>query len=73
MPIHCFLFEIQIIKNGFTGPMSRVWKGFCAIRDSAEIELVIREYRKKKKKTAVIHEFCIGCDAGFSLPVVRDS
>ena len=22
MPIHCFLFEIQIIKNGFTGPMS---------------------------------------------------
>ena len=20
MPIHCFLFEIQIIKNGFTGP-----------------------------------------------------
>ena len=22
MPIHCFLFEIQIIKNGFTGPKS---------------------------------------------------
>ena len=22
MPIHCFLFEIQIIKNGFTGPTS---------------------------------------------------
>ena len=22
MPIHCFLLEIQIIKNGFTGPMS---------------------------------------------------
>ena len=22
MPIHCFLFEIQIIKIGFTGPIS---------------------------------------------------
>ena len=22
MPIHCFLFEIQIIKNGFTGRKS---------------------------------------------------
>ena len=22
MPIHCFLFEIQIIKNGFTGLIS---------------------------------------------------
>ena len=22
MPIHCFLFEIQIIENGFTGPIS---------------------------------------------------
>ena len=22
MPIHCFLFEIQIIKNGFMGPIS---------------------------------------------------
>ena len=22
MPIHCFLSEIQIIKNGFTGPIS---------------------------------------------------
>ena len=22
MPIHCFLFEIQIIKNGFTVPIS---------------------------------------------------
>ena len=22
MPIHCFLFEIQIIKNDFTGPIS---------------------------------------------------
>ena len=22
MPTHCFLFEIQIIKNGFTGPIS---------------------------------------------------
>ena len=40
------------------------------IRDSAEIELVIREYREN---AAVIREFCIGCDAGFSLSVVRDS
>ena len=22
MPIHCFLFEIDIVKNGFTGPIS---------------------------------------------------
>ena len=22
MPLHCFRFEIQIIKNGFTGPIS---------------------------------------------------
>ena len=22
MPIHCFVFEIQIIKNGFAGPIS---------------------------------------------------
>ena len=40
------------------------------IRDSAEIELVIPEYRENP---AVIREFRIGCDAGFSLPVVRDS
>ena len=49
---------------------TRVWKGFCVIRDSAEIERVIREYRKNP---AVICEFYIGCDAGFSLYVVRDS
>ena len=48
---------------------SRVWKGFCVIRDAAEIERVIREYRKNP---AVIREFLIGCDAGFSLYVVRD-
>ena len=40
------------------------------IRDSAEIERVIREYRKNP---AVIREFYIGCDAGFFLSVVRDS
>ena len=40
------------------------------IRDSAEIERVIREYRKNP---AVIREFDIGCDAGFSFSVVRDS
>ena len=51
-------------------PLLRVWKGFCVIRDSAEIELVIREYRENP---AVIREFCIGCDAGFSFSVVRDS
>ena len=49
--------------------VNRVWKGFCVIRDSAEIERVIREYRKNP---AVIREFYIGCDAGFSLYVVRD-
>ena len=49
---------------------NRVWKGFCVIRDSAEIELVIRECRENP---AAIREFCIGCDAGFSLSVVRDS
>ena len=49
---------------------NRVWKGFCVIRDLAEIERVIWEYRKNP---AVIREFYIGCDAGFSLPVVRDS
>ena len=41
----------------------RVWKGFCVIRDSAEIERLIREYREN---LAVIREFYIGCDAGFS-------
>ena len=40
------------------------------IRDSAEIELAIREYRENP---AVIREFYVGCDAGFSLSVVRDS
>ena len=40
------------------------------IRDSAEIERVIREYRKNP---AVIREFRIGCEAGFSLSGVRDS
>ena len=40
------------------------------IRDSTEIELVIREYRENP---AVIREFSVGCDAGFSLSVVRDS
>ena len=40
------------------------------IRDSAEIERMIREYRKNP---AVIREFCIGFDAGFSLSVVRGS
>ena len=48
---------------------NRVWKGFCVIRDSAEMERVIREYRKNP---AVICEFYIGCDAGFSLYVVCD-
>ena len=42
----------------------------CVIRDSAETERVIREYTKSP---AVIHEFRIGCEAGFSLSVVRDS
>ena len=42
---------------------SRVWKGFCVIRDSAEIERVIREYREN---LAVTQEFYMGCDAGFS-------
>ena len=50
--------------------LNRVWKGFCVIRDSAEIERVIREH---KENPAVIREFYIGCDAGFSLSVVRDS
>ena len=45
-------------------------EGFCVIQDSAEIERVIREYRKNP---AVIREFYISCDAGFSLSVVRDS
>ena len=48
----------------------RFWKGFCVIWDSAEIERVIREYRKN---SAVISEFYISCDARFSLSVVRDS
>ena len=51
-------------------PSSRVWKGFCVIRDSAEIERVIREY---SKNPAVIREFCIGFDVGFSLSLARDS
>ena len=49
---------------------NRVWKRFCVIRDSAEIEHVIREYRENP---AVVREFCVCCDAGFSLSVVRDS
>ena len=40
------------------------------IRDSAEIERVIREQRENP---AVIREFYIGCDVGFSLSVVLDS
>ena len=43
------------------------------IRDLAEIdekECVIREY---KTNPAVIREYYIGCDVGFSLSVVRDS
>ena len=51
-------------------PLNRVWKGFCVIRDSAEIERVIREYRKNP---AVIRELYIGCKAGSSLSVVCDS
>ena len=39
------------------------------IRDSAEIECVIREYRKNP---AVIGQFYIGYEMGFSLSVVRD-
>ena len=42
----------------------------CVIRDSAETEHGIREYTKSP---AVIHEFRIGCEAGFSSSVVRDS
>ena len=53
-----------------TNLRDRVWKGFYVIRDLAEIELVIREYIENP---AVIREFCISCDAGFSLSVVRDS
>ena len=52
------------------GTVHRVWKGFCVIWDSAEIEVVIREYRENP---AVIREFCVSCDVGFSLSVVRDS
>ena len=37
---------------------SRVWKGFCVIPNSAEIERVILEYREIP---AVIREFYIGC------------
>ena len=40
------------------------------IQDSVEIERVIREYRKN---SAVIREFYVGCDAGFSSSVVHDS
>ena len=54
----------------FTPSFDRVWKGYCVIRDSAEIERVIREYRKNP---TLIREFYIGCDAGFSFSVVRDS
>ena len=49
------------IKDSWT--RNRVWKGLYVIRDSAETELVIREYRENP---AAIREFCIGC-AGFSL------
>ena len=61
---------ISALRPFLRGYLNRVWKGFCVIRDSAEIELVIREYRKNP---AVIREFSIGCEAGFSLSVVRDS
>ena len=59
---------MQLLKNVLTLP--RIWKGFFVIRDSAEIELVIREYRKN---SAVIREFYNSCDTRFSLSVVRDS
>ena len=54
----------------FVTACSQGLEGFCVIRDSAEIERVIREYRKNP---GVIREFYIGCDAGFSFSVVRDS
>ena len=60
---HHLMFNLYFSKN-------RVWKAFCVIRDSAETELVIREYRENP---AVIREFWVGCDAEFSLSVVRDS
>ena len=42
---------------------NRVWKGFCVIRDLAEIDCVIRE---SKINPAVNREYYIGCDAGFA-------
>ena len=62
--------KFSLLRRHSFGSSFKVWKGFCVIRDSAEIELVIREYRENP---AVILEFCVGCDAGFSLSVVRDS
>ena len=39
MPIHCFLFAIQIIENGFTGPIS------CR-ETGSRIELFYETYEK---------------------------
>ena len=63
------LLAVKAKISGLQGS-SRVWKGFCVIRDLAEIERVIREYRKNP---AVIRECYIGCDAGFPFSAVRDS
>ena len=50
-------------RNFPSAHFNRVWKGFCVIRDLAEIECVIREC---KINPAVIRENYIGCDAGFA-------
>ena len=59
---HNYMLSPLIFKQGVEGVLRDP--------DSAEIERVIREYRENP---GVIREFCIGCDAGFSLSVVRDS
>ena len=47
----------------------RFRKGFCVIRDLAELECVIWEY---KVNLAVIREYYIDCDVGFAVSVVSD-
>ena len=64
------LFCAPLQMQSWYNFLYRVWKGFYMIRDSAEIERVIWEYRKNP---AVNRDFCIGFDAGFSLSVVHDS
>ena len=55
------IIKIKLIQTSIKAKLTQGVEG-VVIRDLAEIECVIREYRKN---LTVIREFCIGCEAGF--------